>query len=326
VHVDATEMRGSFRYRLVACFGVGLALQAALGPAALASTAPGSGRDRSPPAPNVAPAAGKSADRAAPAAAAGQPAKASVARPDDSLPELWTPRTVTIVDTNEPLGAEALFDGDATTGFTTAADGAATLRLELGAGREVVGLGVHGTGRAKITIYAEDNGARRPIGTNHDGAINLEPDHWAQLAPTGSTKTSTTKLGRCEVSPCPGILGRSSYRWEGSLEHMGRRRSRLWFVPGRLRSHRLPVLMTANKLACPRCGQDWLRVVLLKHLEATGVMCRECDALWVGKGPRKDNFDDYETYMRRRFRSNPGNPDELEIIGFYAVDTPSPTP
>jgi RHS repeat-associated protein len=185
------EMRGSFRYRVVACFAVGLALQAALGPAALASTAPGSGSDRSPPVPNLAPSLGKSPDRTASVPAAGRSAKESPASPGDSVPELWTPRAAMVVDTNEPLGAESLFDGNATTGFTTAADGGATLRLDLGAAREVVGLGVHGTGQAKITIYAEDAAGRRPIDTGHDGAINLAPDHWAQLAPTGSTKTST---------------------------------------------------------------------------------------------------------------------------------------
>jgi len=81
--------------------------------------------------------------------------------------------------------------------------------------------------------------------------------------------------------------------------------------------------MTANKVACPRCGQDWLRVVLLKHLDATAVMCRECDALWAGRPPRNDNFDDYETYMRRHFCPNPGSPGQVEIIGFYASDAPA---
>jgi hypothetical protein len=75
-----------------------------------------------------------------------------------------------------------------------------------------------------------------------------------------------------------------------------------------------------EKVACPRCGQDWLRVVLLRKLEATAVMCPECDALWAGQAPRGDNFDDYETYMRRHFRPNPSSPDELEIVGFFASD------
>jgi hypothetical protein len=77
---------------------------------------------------------------------------------------------------------------------------------------------------------------------------------------------------------------------------------------------------STKKVVCPRCGQDWLRVVLLKQLEATGVMCPECDALWVGRPPRKDNFDDYETYMRRHFRPNPASSDELEVVGFFASD------
>jgi len=72
-----------------------------------------------------------------------------------------------------------------------------------------------------------------------------------------------------------------------------------------------------NKVACPRCGQDWLRIVRLNYLEQTAVLCQECDALWAGRPPRNDNFEDYETYMRRHFRANPANRDEYEVVGFY---------
>ena len=111
--------RSSFRHRVVACVAVGLTFHVALAPVALASTMPGFGADRSLPA-GKAPAVGTSPDRAPSATATGSPRTDSPARPDDSVPELWTPRTAQLVDTNQPLGAESLFDGDATTGFTTA--------------------------------------------------------------------------------------------------------------------------------------------------------------------------------------------------------------
>jgi RHS repeat-associated protein len=97
-----------------------------------------------------------------------------------------------VIDTNPPLGAESWFDGDPTTGLTVEKGESASVRLDLGAAREVVGLGVRGSGRAKIAIYAEDDkGARRPIGTGRDGAVTLASEHWAQLAPASPTRTST---------------------------------------------------------------------------------------------------------------------------------------
>ncbi len=163
------------RHRLVACVAVGLAFHAALAPVALASTMP----------------PGFGATRSAPAKAAAPPPRTDgPARPDDAVPELWAPRAATLVDGNQARGAESLFDGDARTGFTTQAGGAGSVRLDLGSAREVLGLGVHGSGRAKVTIYAEDAGARRLISTGGDGAVNLQPDHWAQVTPAPSTKTA----------------------------------------------------------------------------------------------------------------------------------------
>src|SRR4029077_17605512 len=44
---------------------------------------------------------------------------------------------------------------------------------------------------AKTDIYAgDDAGARKPIGTIRDGDINLQVDHWAQVAPARATRTS----------------------------------------------------------------------------------------------------------------------------------------
>ena len=61
-----------------------------------------------------------------------------------------------MIDASPELGAERLFDGDATTGFTAATGKASAVRLVLGASRDVMGLGVRGIGRAKVTIYAEE--------------------------------------------------------------------------------------------------------------------------------------------------------------------------
>src|SRR5688572_31628197 len=87
--VGIPERRGSFRYRLVACFTVGLALQAALAPLAAASTAPGAGTDRAPPGPSTNLPAGKAQNRPPSATAAGVAAADSKARADESVPELW---------------------------------------------------------------------------------------------------------------------------------------------------------------------------------------------------------------------------------------------
>jgi RHS repeat-associated protein len=182
--------RKSFRHRVVACLAIDLMLKAALAPAAVASTAAGSGTDRLPAAPDVGPAAGASSGRAA-TAAAGPAPSASVARPEETLPELWTPRAAVVLETSPPAGAASLFDGDSMTGFTAAAGETAAVRLDLGSAQEVVGLGVHGNGRAKIAIYAEDAaGARTLIPSGRDTTTKLEVDHWAQLAPERPTKTA----------------------------------------------------------------------------------------------------------------------------------------
>jgi RHS repeat-associated protein len=176
---------------VIACVAVDLVFKATLAPAVLASTALGAGEAGRPVAPDVAAAAAVSTTRAAAAAATVPPPTKSEAGNDDVVPELWTPLAAEIVDAGEPLGAASLFDGDATTGFTAAAGKAAAVRLSLGAAREVVGLGVHGDGRAKLMIYAEDEqGKRSPITMARDPIIGLQSDHWAEVTPVHPIKTS----------------------------------------------------------------------------------------------------------------------------------------
>src|SRR6185436_9651823 len=84
-----------------------------------------------------------------------------------------------------------LFDGDATTGFTTEKRGTAAVRLDLGSARDVLGVGIHGTGRAKVAVYAEDTrGNRTLIGKGGEADLKLEPDRWALIAPARSIGTS----------------------------------------------------------------------------------------------------------------------------------------
>src|SRR4051812_9592663 len=110
-------VRPGFLNRLVACVATGLTFHVALAPVALASTMPGSGADSAASGKGAAPSVGTSPNRAAVA----PPRTDGPARPDDAVPELWTPRTATLVDSGKPLGAESLFDGDVGTGFTTQA-------------------------------------------------------------------------------------------------------------------------------------------------------------------------------------------------------------
>ena len=182
-----TMWRRSFRYRLVACASVGLTCQAAFAPLAVASTMPSVAADRASPAQRAAPSGTSDPARTVGASAP----KESAPRPDETVPELWTPRAVVIADTSPPVGAQALFDGDATTGFTSEAGRTAAVRLDLGSAREVVGLGVHGTGHAKVSLYSEDDkGALKQIGTVGDGGVSLESDRWVQVTAARPTKTS----------------------------------------------------------------------------------------------------------------------------------------
>src|SRR5262249_48247404 len=106
-------------------------------------------------------------------------------------PELWTPRAATVVGGSSAPGAESLFDGDATTGITVGAGNSGAVRLDLGATRNLIGLGIHGAGRAKIAIFTEnDRGARTPISAGGDADFTLRNDRWVELAPARPIKSS----------------------------------------------------------------------------------------------------------------------------------------
>ena len=77
--------------------------------------------------------------------------------------------------------------------------------------------------------------------------------------------------------------------------------------------------MNATDLACPRCGQDWVVEVRLRHINLLARFCPDCEALWPGVQPRKDNFVDYGTFMKSHGRTEPDDPNELEILGRYTV-------
>jgi len=72
--------------------------------------------------------------------------------------------------------------------------------------------------------------------------------------------------------------------------------------------------MIDDRVACPRCGQDWLVHVRLVHVSVDAIFCPECEALWEtldDVGPK--NFQDYATFMRRRGRTSPDAKGELKI-------------
>src|SRR3954471_17777641 len=81
-------------HRLVACIAAGLAFHGALAPVALASMMRTFGANRSAAVKGAGPSVGTTPDHAA----AATPGMNGPARADDVVPELWTPRTATLVD------------------------------------------------------------------------------------------------------------------------------------------------------------------------------------------------------------------------------------
>ena len=81
--------------------------------------------------------------------------------------------------------------------------------------------------------------------------------------------------------------------------------------------------MSASKVQCPRCGQDWLKRVLLVALDREAILCLECDALWLNEsdimrpveGSYGVTWHDYCTAMRTEGRSEPHGSSELSVIG-----------
>jgi len=76
-----------------------------------------------------------------------------------------------------------------------------------------------------------------------------------------------------------------------------------------------------SSVACPRCGQEWLRNVRLVRFERPAVHCQECDALWIDVTPGKDNFEDYGTFMRRGGVMEPDAAAEIQLLGLYRSGT-----
>lgn len=81
--------------------------------------------------------------------------------------------------------------------------------------------------------------------------------------------------------------------------------------------------MTDQRVACPRCGQDWLDRVRLVALEIDAIMCPECEALWLRveniAPPVEGSYDhtwfDYSTFMEGHGRKNPQSPNDLQVLG-----------
>jgi predicted nucleic acid-binding Zn ribbon protein len=72
--------------------------------------------------------------------------------------------------------------------------------------------------------------------------------------------------------------------------------------------------MSEERVACPQCGQDWLVRVRLVHLRKVGIICPECDALWLTADPRPESFVDYGTFMRSNGRTDPEQHSEVEFL------------
>ena len=127
-------MNWSFRYRLVACVAVGLTCQAAFAPLAAASMVATAGADKAPPAGSAVPPAGRNPDQGRSRRPPGRrPSRAPRARTTRSRScGRRAGRRSSIP--SPPRGAESLFDGDATTGFTSEAGKSGAVRLELGVG------------------------------------------------------------------------------------------------------------------------------------------------------------------------------------------------
>ena len=70
--------------------------------------------------------------------------------------------------------------------------------------------------------------------------------------------------------------------------------------------------MSENRIACPRCGVDWLVRVRLVALKCHAVLCRECLALWLDEeNLGQDNWVEYRPYMIAHGVADPGDPREI---------------
>jgi hypothetical protein len=110
------------------------------------------------------------------------------------LPELWSPRGAEIADANGDGSAAALFDGDARTAITIAPHAQRTVRIDLGAAKQLLGLAVIGAGSAKITVQSEDDAGRQVVDGMSDGEVSLAADRWTSLTATKAPVASRLVL------------------------------------------------------------------------------------------------------------------------------------
>jgi hypothetical protein len=83
--------------------------------------------------------------------------------------------------------------------------------------------------------------------------------------------------------------------------------------------------MNDQRVACPRCGQDWLREIRLVHLERDAIFCPECEGLWLSADDLAAQvFCDYGTYMMAHGRSDPDQRGEIDVRGYFERGKVSP--
>ena len=55
---------------------------------------------------------------------------------------------------------------------------------------------------------------------------------------------------------------------------------------------------TTNKIACPRCGQDYIVRAVIKPLNLEIKICPECEAFWfTNEDVNERNFGDLGSYL-----------------------------
>ena len=56
-----------------------------------------------------------------------------------------------------------------------------------------------------------------------------------------------------------------------------------------------------NKIACPRCTQDWVKKVYIGATDRTVFLCFECEATWFSEASIEfATFLDLGMYLRRK--------------------------
>lgn len=81
--------------------------------------------------------------------------------------------------------------------------------------------------------------------------------------------------------------------------------------------------MTNNWVACPRCDQDWVRVVYVPRLEREAFLCIDCEAFWLAPPITQPTFVDFQTFMRAQ---GYGGLSDYEVRDYaQAPRSPGPT-